>query len=214
MTLSRSARLVLVAMLAMLPACTSTTWRGRFTPTPAEAVVQEADGAEPVARILMSVRGAERPGGDPEADFEMIVRLRVENESAEPLTLALDRFLLLDAALEAFGRPRVLPPQDDAPTVDADALADGVAPGAFALLELAFPFPPGRGPGDLNLSGLNLRGAVVLGDTELPVGATFARTPRVVYREPWPYPYGPYWYGPWYGPYGRSSLHVRYGYGW
>jgi len=214
MTTSRTAGLALVAALALLPACTSTTWRGRFTPTPAETVVRTAEGAEPLARILMSVRGAERPGGDPEADFEMIVRLRVENESDQPLTLVLDRFLLLDAELEAFGRPHVLATEDGAS--DARAVEDGVAPGAFALVELAFPFPPGRSPADLHLSGLNLRGAVMLGDSELPVGASFSRTPRVLYRDPWPYPYGPYpyWYGPWYGPYGRGGVHVSYGYGW
>lgn len=201
--------LLIILILAALPACRSTTWNARFTPALAEALVGPISITEggtepngpPVARVLFSVLGAERPGGDKEAPFEMHVRFRVENRTDADLEVVLAGFLLLDANLAAFGAVRREAPADSEGILTVPA-------GQPVLLDLMFPFPDGKEPDDLNLDGLNVRGALRSGDVVYPVGATFTRGPRFIYRDPW-YGYYPY-YGPWIGP----GYYGGYGYRW
>jgi hypothetical protein len=204
---TRISLLILVlAALAVTPACRSTTWNARFTPTPAETLVGpiQPDGSGmPLARVLLSVRGAERRGGDPHASFEMRIRMRVENRSDTALELLLSDFLLLDADLAPFGPARL-----DAP-IGSDGVLS-VPAGLPILLDLRFEFPDGHGPEELDLDGLNLRGALRSGPDVYLLGVTFTRGPRVIYRSPW-YGYDPY-YGPWGGP--GPYFYGGYGYRW
>jgi hypothetical protein len=197
--------LITALMVVATPACTSTTWNARFMPTPAETWVGplSPDGdvdfavGPPIARMLFSIRGAERRNGDKNEPFEMHVRLRVENQTDAPLDLLLEQFLLLDANLDPFQPARV-----DATGDSAGVLS--IPGGQPLLVDLMFPFPDGLEPGDLQLDGLNLRGALRSGDAIFPMGVTFTRGPRIIYRDPW-YGYYPY-YGPWIAP--------AYGYRW
>jgi hypothetical protein len=190
-----------LVMFTALPACRSTTWKARFSPTPAETHVGPMDGSPPVARLLLSIRGAERRGGLPEGPFEMRVRLRVENQTNAPLELLLASFLLLDANLDAFEPPRLETHEGTDGTLS-------VAAGQPLLLDLMFPFPDGQEPDDLQLDGLNLRGAVRSDGKIYQLGVTFTRGPRIIYLDPW---YGYYSsYGPWIGP----GYYGGYGHRW
>ena len=134
--------------------------RFNFLPTPLEIIVRP-EGAEPVlARVLVSIERAEHPdAGQPP---NMIVRLRIENETEQEVTLVTERLLLVGSDLDSFG----------APTVDGDPV---VPPRGTTTFRLEFPFPDGMDFDAPQLTGVNLRFALQHGESETTSTATLER---------------------------------------
>lgn len=170
-------RLALFLSCAVASACSSySTYR--FAPALQDVLVRTNDGSEVIASVLVSARGIVEDDGRYEARF----RLKLQNH--RPGALVVAGAELVDANLNAFGPPRIEP----APFP--------IEPGAEALHELVFPFPPGRDPDDLDLSALNLRVTLREGDASWAWSAGFERVITEAYDPYW-YPYDPYWGHPW-----------------
>lgn len=224
----RFAAAVLVSTL--LAACTSVRERMEYTPSPAEIVVPAEDGAQPQARVLVSVLGAERRDGLKANPFELRLRLRLESLGDHPVAVSADDLLVVDADLRSFGEARLvsrgtmpppLPADEDTgerrapapePTTPPNML---VAPaGGTAFGDVYVALPPDAELADLNLEGLNMRWRARVGERSLLLGTTFARVYRTAFWPDYPYAY-PYY--PYYGygyPGWRSHVHFGVGYGW
>jgi len=164
-----------VVALASLAAtgCTSLS-SYRFGPSPQTQELRVEGQETPFARAQVSSLGIER---DADGALAMRFRFRVRNPGDEPIRIRTDAFELVDAALQPFGAGRVAPPGAGA---DIE-----VAPGATALFDVAFPFPEGRGPGDLQLDGLSLEWRVRTSKREYTANLYFARLVRVYAYDPW-----------------------------
>jgi len=190
-----------------LGACTSTTYRVRYDPTLAEVLAAEQPGGEPVARLLVSVRGAWREGLQPEGEFALHLRVRIENSGDAPLRFDPAAAQLLNADLSPFGGPlyEALP--------DGAAVAE-IAPGAALMLELRFLFPYGLPPQEAGLDGLSFRATLDRLGKPIELSVTFTRIPLHAY-DPWGRPgyspwYDGYWYPGGYGYYGWYHAHACY----
>jgi hypothetical protein len=190
--------LVPLAFLAALAGCASyESWR--FGPNPVEIPVWPEGAEEPTARALVSVRGLRDRESGGERRTELVVGLRIENRLDQPLALVPAEAQLVDADLTAFGPPSVH---------RADRPGElEIAAGKTAVFELGFPLPAGRDPGDLDLSGLNLRWSLEGPRGLTTVSSTFQRLRRA-------YPYDPY-YDPYYrDPFApHTSFHFGFGFG-
>jgi hypothetical protein len=197
--------LALLAALLCLASCNATSYRVRYNPTLAEVLAAKQPGGEPVARVLVSVRGAFREGLQPEGEFALHLRVRVENSGDEPLTFDPAKTQLLNADLAAFGGPLY------------EALPDGatvaeVAPGDATMLELRFLFPYGLPPKEAGLDGLRFQADLQRGGEAIPLSVTFTRLPlqaydtwgRGYYSSPWCDGYWPHGY---YGYYHAHRWH-------
>lgn len=196
--MSRLARWTLPLLLALgLGSCTSTYVRLDFSPSPAQSVIDDGEGASQ-ARVLASVLAAERPERDPERPFELHLRLRLENLGEAPVSLELGSLLLVDAALNAFPAPRL-----ELAEGDASAGALSVGPHSARSFDLFFPMHERASPS--KLGALNLRLQLRVGEREVLVGANFEKRRKLqVLRT-----VDPGFYGPFYGPYyGHSSLSI------
>jgi len=204
-SLNRNIRTLFVLGLALCSvACQSSTYRMRYSPSIAEVLLTENPDQPELARVLASVPGAVRAGEERDGDFEMQLRLRIENRSDEEIRLDMSEWLLVDADLDTYGPGRVFEGiEADAPVV--------VTAGESAQFDLRFPLPSGvRHPRTMNLDGLNLRGVLYLGDGTWPLGMSFSREPLVLYADPY---YGRGYYGAgYYGAYGYPGFYGSYCY--
>jgi hypothetical protein len=129
-----------------------------------------------VARALASVLGSERRGEAP----WMLVRLRIDNESAAPVEVLADEMLLLGSDLQEFGAPAVDPPTEPIPS------------GESRTYSIAFPFPSGMSLAAGELGGVSFRWSLRHGSERAEITTSFerVRAERVYWH---PYPYSPYY---------------------
>lgn len=148
-----------------------------FEPRPVdvEVAVPDAPDAEP-AHILVTVFGIRRADDEQQLPESIEVRLRIENTSPYALSFDPSTLTLFSADLAQFANPIARPPGS------TEAL-----PGASAVVDAFFAFPPGTGRHDFDLSGLNLRWTIQINDTPITSTADFVRR-----REYYPDRYYPY----------------------
>jgi hypothetical protein len=183
-----STLLIAAAALAAC-ACSSGGYRYRYQPMPVGVQVHTASGTHEL--MLISVLGATRPEGG--GSDEIHVRVRLQNATAAPLRLPVEKQRLLSGDLLEFPSPRLIGGTPEA------------APGGNALADLAFSWPPDATP---DLRGLSLSWVLEVDGKEVGNTVTFQR----VYPGPPAY-VGPAW-GAW-GPYGAYGAYGPYGpYGW
>ncbi|MSR62531.1 MAG: hypothetical protein EXS08_08805 [Planctomycetes bacterium] len=131
--------LAVLLLVLSLGSCASSYSSLRFAPA-VQDVDLRADTGEVEARLVVAWRGIRSV----EDGHELRFRVRVENPGFLPFTLVPAEFVLLDAALEAFGPARV-----ELPTaVDA---------GGTQTFELVFSVPGASGLERFDLSALTLR---------------------------------------------------------
>jgi len=156
--------LSLCVLATSLLGCRSTSVPFRFTPSPLEILVQESPGDPILARVLVGIPGAERVGRSSKGYPELLVRLRLENKGAAPLSIDPATCVLLGSDLARFGEPRPERP---------GLLA--VAPGESEAMLLRFPFPM---DGDLEaplLTGVNLQFIVEVDGRGVEASVTIER---------------------------------------
>lgn len=173
MSFAQPMRLLLLSLL-LLAGCTSTP-RYVFMPRPLTVDIPAPGNSAIIARAVVAVVGL-RDGGKSEPD-DMVLRLSLENLSADPVGLDPTTWKLMSADLRAFGPP-VVEPGDDA----------AVLPGRERTVELYFPVPPGAELSAWDLSGLNLRFGVRYRTATVVSSATFERWVRSDY-DPYGYAY-------------------------
>lgn len=167
------ARLVAAGLLAALAGAASSCASHlsyHFAPNPLDVPVRPDDEGPLVARALVSVRGMrerELPGGEGEA-VVMRVRIRLENELAEPIRLVPEEMSLVDLDLTEFGEPWI--EVDEAPPASFE-----LSPGASEVYDVYFPLPGGRDADELALERLCLRWTVVDSRGPIYVTSSFQR---------------------------------------
>ncbi len=172
------------------------TYRSGFEYQPRPASRQiPPDAAEPDARVLASVIGIRRDARDVPHANTIEVRLRVEATGERPVELLPESLSLVSADLKLLGAPTVEP--GDPPAVE---------PGDRQLVTAYFPIadePETDGGGELDVAGLNLRFAVMVGRQRHVQSISFELRERE-YREypryhigvgyhPAYYHHAPYW---------------------
>jgi hypothetical protein len=146
---------------ALLGGC-ATVYDVRYAPSPLEVAISDEATPGLSGRALVTVTAVRRPdrGEDRPAQFELVMRL--ENLGEVPFGVDPDSFQLVTADLAPLGRARLSPPQPPE-----------IGPGETARIELAFPAEDGIER--RNLSGLNLRWAVLFDGRRMVTGAGFQR---------------------------------------
>lgn len=167
-------RCVIVVSLTALASCSTSRWYDyRFTPAPLEVQLQTSEDPNAEARGLVTVLGVARArDGEPDA-VEM--RLRLENLGTTPANLLEQSFRLVSADLQSFGPPEVRPPGDHR-----------LQAGENVIVDVRFPLPKGKRPGDFNLSGLNSSWTVAFGERRITTSASFVRSDVGVYDPYYP----------------------------
>lgn len=181
MKLRLGIRPVIAVALAAAAAvsCRSVSVAYRFAPSPLETLVEDGEGGPVVARVLVGIPGAEREGRRQDGMPLLLVRMRIENKSAAPLTFDPARAVLLGSDLAQFGAALLEAPE---PTEEPVRIEPGESRGML----LRFPFPrDGRLEAPL-LTGVNLQFELGrdAGDLELSVSLERNELPEVV--EPGP----------------------------
>ncbi len=151
-------------LLAFCASCQSSRWYEHgFQPAPLEAEVRTEAVQGSQVRALVTVLGIEK-GVDGARD-RAVVRMRLENIGSAAARLETDSLSFVSADLQPFG-PAVVQPPD----------SKEIPPGGNATFDCGFPLPEGKGPYDLDLSGVNLRFTVAFSDKKVTTGMTFQRT--------------------------------------
>jgi hypothetical protein len=151
-------------LLACFAACQASGWyEHRFQPAPLESEVRSEAAPGSQVRALVTVLGIER--GRDGAKDRALVRMRLENIGSVPAQLEADSLSLVSADLKAFGPATVEPPP-----------SQEIGQGQNATFDCGFPLPEGKGPYELDLSGINLRFTVIFVDKKVTTGMTFQRT--------------------------------------
>jgi hypothetical protein len=161
----------LIGAAVVLGGCSVYNSRYVYEPRPidVEAPRPGAEDAEP-ARTLVTIVGVRRADDKAQLPASVEVRLRVENTSPYPVEFDPGSLALFSAGLERFADPIVRP-----------GTAVALEPADSAVVEAYFPFPEGRAPGDLDLSGLNLRWSLQVGGQPVTSSASFVRLPDAYY---------------------------------
>lgn len=188
--------LMAVALLLGAAACRATSVAYRFAPSPLETLVQAPGGGPVVARVLVGIPGAEREGLRRDGRPELLVRLRIENKSGEPLAFDPDRSVLLGSDLAQFGRARLQTPEPTEVPVP-------IAPGASQAMLLRYPFPRDGSLDAPLLTGVNLQFELQRPSGDLEVSVSLERNEPQEVLDPGPtvivgggYYWGsPYWWG-------------------
>ena len=183
----RPIRTAIVTALALviLGGCAATTYDERYLYEPRLVDVETAAPGEaqgPPVRTLVAVAGVRR--ADPDANLPASVEIRLRIENAGPAAVRFDpqTLALFSADFTQFPAPITRP---------ADPLE--IPPGQTGTIEVFFPFPGGRYPGDLDLGGLNLRWTLSIDDQPVTRSTTFNRR-RVLYpRFGWGIGYHRHW---------------------
>ncbi|MFT5151325.1 MAG: hypothetical protein ACI841_001312, partial [Planctomycetota bacterium] len=140
--------LALVVTLGVLfsTACQSRRHRFIFHPSPNEILVQPG-GDRVLARALVSIKLGERRESDDVP--EMVVGLRIENNTDAPIRLIESQSLLVGSDVSSFGIARM-----------TTGSAEAIPAGGHATYELRFPYPQHMRLSARDLNGLNLRFAL------------------------------------------------------
>ena len=151
-----------------LGGCSVYDHRYLYAPRPAEVLSPPDSGEE--LRTLVSVVGVRRADQESKLPACIEIRLLFENAGSDQVTVEPDSLVLTSAGLKRFPDPIIRPvdPIEDAPR-------DGRVVVAY------FPFPDDIYPAEFDLSGLNLRWKLKVGDRSVTGSATFTRLPEPYY---------------------------------
>jgi hypothetical protein len=151
-----------------------------YVPSPLEVAITDRDTPQLSGRALITVTQVSRAADGRPPAFELAMRL--ENLGEVPFTIDPESVQLVTADLAPLGTAHITP--SPPPQVEPDHPA---------VLRLVFPVTDNIDARDL--SGLNLRWAVVYDGRHMFVGAGFHRVPPPWYSYsydpcyPYPYPY-------------------------
>jgi len=154
-----------------------------FSPSVHDVEVRDPS-EELLARVLIAPRGIARRKSGQGSRIDVRFRVRLENRSRESLELVPAELELVDANLESFGRPEVIP------VTSRTGGEEETGAGAKSLYMLFFPFPEGRTPSTMDLHTLRLRIGLRHNRELLLPTATFERVHRYAY-DPYGYRYYP-----------------------
>ncbi len=182
----RRIRTAIVTALALviLGGC-ATTYDERYLYEPRLVDVEttvpgEAEG--PPVHTLVTVAGVRRADPDASLPASVEIRLRIENAGPAAVSFDPETLALFSADFTQFPAPITRP---------AEPL--DIPPGQTGTIEVLFPFPGGRYPGDLDLGGLNLRWTLSIEGQPVTRSTTFNRR-RVHYpRFGWGIGYHRHW---------------------
>jgi len=168
----------------------------RYRPNPyATTVASKADGAAGPVEMLAAIRDVREVEDGEGATLH--ATLHLENLADRQVRFDPGSLALFSADLRRFGEPETTP--------SAEVTLD---PGGSMKILARFPFPEGLKPEDVDMSGLNLRWTVQIGDEKLTRNSTFTRIhPRRYYTDP-RYGWGGY-YGTGGGVYFRQRMFLR-----
>ena len=184
----RRGALVLVLLAGALASCRATSVAYRFTPSPLEALVQDPASGAVVARVLVGVPGAERRGHERSGYPELLVRIRVENKSANTMTFDPDQTILIGSDTAVFGPPTAVPP---GPMT--------ILPGEANAALLRYPFPRDGSLEAPLLTGVNLQFELSGATEALEMSVHLERNEPEVVVDPGPaFTFGTgFYYGRW-----------------
>ncbi|MHC4447723.1 MAG: hypothetical protein ACYSXF_08100 [Planctomycetota bacterium] len=170
--------------LVILGGCAS-TYDQRYLYEPrlvdVEAPVPGQADATPV-RTLVTVAGVRRADSQADLPASVEIRLRIENAGPAAVSFDPETLALFSADFTQFPAPITRP----AERVE-------IPPGQAATIEVFFPFPDGRYPGDLDLGGLNLRWALLIDGQPVSCSTTFNRRRYLYPRFGWGIGYHRHW---------------------
>lgn len=146
-----------------------------YEPRPADITAEAPDGG--TIRSLATIVGVRRNVASIPHPATVDVRLRIENDTGGVIRFRPGALLLSSADVRDFPPAEIRPPG----VVE-------IPPGARATIAAYFPFPDAAIPGDFDLSGLNLRWSMEVGDRTLTASATYWR--RFWVHRGWPPSYG------------------------
>ncbi len=170
--------------LVILGGC-ATTYDGRYLYEPRLVDVESPmpDQAEgPPVRTLVTIAGVRRADADAGLPASVEVRLRVENAGPAAVSLDPATLALFSVDFTQFPAPITQP----AEPVE-------IPPGQAGTIEVFFPFPGERYPGDLDLGGLNVRWTLLIGGRPVTSSATFSRQRYSYRRFDWGIGYHRHW---------------------
>jgi hypothetical protein len=149
-----------------------------YAPRPAVAqVFRRGTQQSPPLTALATVIGIRRADPNRHAPAAVVIRLRFENNGPQTASFDPGTLELVTGTLQAFPRPAITPPT----TID-------LAAGQRADVNASFPFPPGTGPGQMDLNNLRLRWTVRVDNFPVPQTALFERAgPDYAPEAPGPY---------------------------
>lgn len=183
-----------LATALIATSCRSTSTTYQFTPSPLEVLVTQSSDEPILARVLVSIPGAERENGKRSGTPELLVRLRIENQSENGIRFDPARSTLLGSDLAQFGPAKAEP----AGTLEIPA-------GNTRALLVRYPFPQDGSLDAPLLTGVNLRFELDLegrpvGRDAVEVSATLERIDQIQrYNVRQSVIWGPGWRGGW-GP--------------
>jgi hypothetical protein len=153
---------VIVASAGLFGGCRAQPYEQRhtFTPRPGE-IVANRDSA---VRTLATVIGVRREDRRQDIPRSVEVAMRIENTGQQAATFDPNTLELVSANLRSFPRPMTTP----ADTVD-------IPPGGQIEVFARFPIPEGDAP--LDITGLNLRWTLAVGEQRVPQSLSFQRAP-------------------------------------
>ena len=166
----RGAVLTLLVAAGLAGGCSVYDSRYFFDPAPADVASARPGAEEAPARTLVSVLGVRRPDKESDLPAGVEVRLRVDNTSPYRVLFDSSTLVLFSAGLDRFPDP-IRHPADP---VD-------LGPGDSAVVDASFPFPDGRTPSDMDLSGLNVRWTLVIDGQPVTSSTGFSRQPTGYY---------------------------------
>ncbi|QDV06196.1 hypothetical protein Poly30_17030 [Planctomycetes bacterium Poly30] len=162
-----------LATVLLATSCRSTSTSYQFTPSPLEVLVTQSDDEPALARVLVGIPGAEREGGRSSGIPELLVRIRIENQSENGIRFDPARSTLLGSDLAQFGPARSEP---------AGVLE--IPAGRTESLLVRYPFPQDGSLDAPLLTGVNLRFELDLegrpvGRDAVEVSATMERVDQI-----------------------------------
>jgi len=189
----RSIMLLLTLGLCVAGGCSAYDARYAYQPRPSETLVYLEDNpdAAPI-RMLSSIIGVRRATKEPGSRPFVEAAILFDNTSS--LTVSFEP----DTAALFTGNVMRFPPPE--PAGQENIL---IRPGQTARATLRFPFPGDEKPGQLDLSGLNLRWAIEHQGQQFFQSATFDR------KAPQSYRYDAFYYG-YPGPYDHYFYHRHF----
>ena len=135
-----------VAASLLAVSCRSTQTAYQFTPSPLEVLVTQGEDQPSLARVLVGIPGAQREGNRSSGRPELVVRVRIENQSDDAIYFDPARSSLLGSDLAEFGRAKAEP-----------AGITSIEAGATESVLVRYPFPQDGSLEAPLLTGVNLR---------------------------------------------------------
>jgi hypothetical protein len=179
--MNRSLLHLSLSVLTLLAGCASNVEHLLFDPNPAGLEIRP-DPEEPVrAKGWVSVLEGRRLNSN--SPPVLWLRVRIENESSDPLSIDVGTLELVASSLAVFGPVHAVPPDFE------------VAPHSGRTWDFGFPYPPGLPLSADGLNGLSLRMGLTWPGGNVTVRVPFTRIYSAYSYYPYPYGY-PYGYGP------------------